>query len=237
VSNFNSIKIQNISKSFDNKLILDSISCEFMNNQVNVILGKSGTGKSVLLKILIGLFEPDSGSLLIDGEELKNSLSKNDITMSYIFQSSALLNSLSVIDNVTIFLDEHNIGTKDDRLSKAYDILTSLGIRDSSDKMPSDLSGGMRKRVAIARSLVVNPDIILYDEPTAELDPINTKIISKIINDLNSEKSITQVVVTHDIGLAYSIADKISILDEGKIVISGDIEEVKKSNNAILNPI
>jgi len=208
-----------------------------MNNQVNVILGKSGTGKSVLLKILIGLFEPDSGSLLIDGEELKNSLSKNDITMSYIFQSSALLNSLSVIDNVTIFLDEHNIGTKDDRLSKAYDILTSLGIRDSSDKMPSDLSGGMRKRVAIARSLVVNPDIILYDEPTAELDPINTKIISKIINDLNSEKSITQVVVTHDIGLAYSIADKISILDEGKIVISGDIEEVKKSNNAILNPI
>ncbi|MBT3445894.1 ATP-binding cassette domain-containing protein [bacterium] len=237
MSNFNSIKIQNISKSFDNKLILDSISCEFMNNQVNVILGKSGTGKSVLLKILIGLFEPDSGSLLIDGEELKNSLSKNDITMSYIFQSSALLNSLSVIDNVTIFLDEHNIGTKDDRLSKAYDILTSLGIRDSSDKMPSDLSGGMRKRVAIARSLVVNPDIILYDEPTAELDPINTKIISKIINDLNSEKSITQVVVTHDIGLAYSIADKISILDEGKIVISGDIEEVKKSNNAILNPI
>ncbi|MDG2445967.1 MAG: ABC transporter ATP-binding protein [Thermodesulfobacteriota bacterium] len=237
MSNFNSIKIQNISKSFDNKLILDSISCEFMNNQVNVILGKSGTGKSVLLKILIGLFEPDSGSLLIDGEELKNSLSKNDITMSYIFQSSALLNSLSVIDNVTIFLDEHNIGTKDDRLSKAYDILTSLGIRDSSDKMPSDLSGGMRKRVAIARSLVINPDIILYDEPTAELDPINTKIISKIINDLNSEKSITQVVVTHDIGLAYSIADKISILDEGKIVISGDIEEVKKSNNAILNPI
>ena len=237
MSNFNSIKIQNISKSFDNKLILDSISCEFMNNQVNVILGKSGTGKSVLLKILIGLFEPDSGSLLIDGEELKNSLSKNDITMSYIFQSSALLNSLSVIDNVTIFLDEHNIGTKDDRLSKAYDILSSLGIRDSSDKMPSDLSGGMRKRVAIARSLVVNPDIILYDEPTAELDPINTKIISKIINDLNSEKSITQVVVTHDIGLAYSIADKISILDEGKIVISGDIEEVKKSNNAILNPI
>tara|TARA_B100001175_G_scaffold294180_1_gene281211 strand:- start:110 stop:736 length:627 start_codon:yes stop_codon:yes gene_type:complete len=208
-----------------------------MNNQVNVILGKSGTGKSVLLKILIGLFEPDSGSLLIDGEELKNSLSKNDITMSYIFQSSALLNSLSVIDNVTIFLDEHNIGTKDERLSKAYDILTSLGIRDSSDKMPSDLSGGMRKRVAIARSLVINPDIILYDEPTAELDPINTKIISKIINDLNSEKSITQVVVTHDIGLAYSIADKISILDEGKIVISGDIEEVKKSNNAILNPI
>ena len=237
MSNFNSIKIQNISKSFDNKLILDSISCEFMNNQVNVILGKSGTGKSVLLKILIGLFEPDSGSLLIDGEELKNSLSKNDITMSYIFQSSALLNSLSVIDNVTIFLDEHNIGTKDERLSKAYDILTSLGIRDSSDKMPSDLSGGMRKRVAIARSLVINPDIILYDEPTAELDPINTKIISKIINDLNSEKSITQVVVTHDIGLAYSIADKISILDEGKIVISGDIEEVKKSNNAILNPI
>ena len=237
MSNFNSIKIQNISKSFNNKLILDSISCEFMNNQVNVILGKSGTGKSVLLKILIGLFEPDSGSLLIDGEELKNSLSKNDITMSYIFQSSALLNSLSVIDNVTIFLDEHNIGTKDERLSKAYDILTSLGIRDSSDKMPSDLSGGMRKRVAIARSLVINPDIILYDEPTAELDPINTKIISKIINDLNSEKSITQVVVTHDIGLAYSIADKISILDEGKIVISGDIEEVKKSNNAILNPI
>jgi phospholipid/cholesterol/gamma-HCH transport system ATP-binding protein len=122
-------------------------------------------------------------------------------------------------------------------VTKAYGILSDLGIQDAANKMPSELSGGMRKRVAIARSLIISPDILLYDEPTAELDPINTKIISQIIDKLRNTNTITQVVVTHDIAFAYSIADKISILEDGKIILTGDRDAIKNSKNALLEPI
>ena len=237
MKNFSSIKLDKVSKSFDGKTVLDRVDCEFLNKEVHVILGKSGTGKSVLLKMIIGLIAPDIGRIIIDNEDIHKSVEKNNLILSYIFQSSALLNSLSVLDNITIYLDEHRIGTKEERVSKAYEILSDLGIQEAALRMPSDLSGGMRKRVAIARSLIITPDILLYDEPTAELDPINTKIISQIINKLKSNSSITQVVVTHDIDFAYSIADKISILEDGSIVITGNSSDVKNSNNAILEPI
>ena len=237
MKNFSSIKLDKVSKSFDGKTVLDRVDCEFLNKEVHVILGKSGTGKSVLLKMIIGLIAPDIGRIIIDNEDIHESVEKNNLILSYIFQSSALLNSLSVLDNITIYLDEHRIGTKEERVSKAYEILSDLGIQEAALRMPSDLSGGMRKRVAIARSLIITPDILLYDEPTAELDPINTKIISQIINKLKSKSSITQVVVTHDIDFAYSIADKISILEDGSIVITGNSSDVKNSNNAILEPI
>ena len=237
MKNFSSIKLDKVSKSFDGKTVLDRVDCEFLNKEVHVILGKSGTGKSVLLKMIIGLIAPDIGRIIIDNEDIHESVEKNNLILSYIFQSSALLNSLSVLDNITIYLDEHRIGTKEERVSKAYEILSDLGIQEAALRMPSDLSGGMRKRVAIARSLIITPDILLYDEPTAELDPINTKIISQIINKLKSNSSITQVVVTHDIDFAYSIADKISILEDGSIVITGNSSDVKNSNNAILEPI
>jgi len=232
-----SIKLKEVSKSFDGKLIIDTISCDFIKNKVHAILGKSGTGKSVLLKMLIGLFKPDSGKILINGKEAEHYKSVGDFKMSYIFQSSALLNSLTVLDNVTIFLDEHNVDEKESRVSKALKILNELGIKDSANKMPSELSGGMRKRVAIARSLIIEPDILLYDEPTAELDPINTKTISQIINKLKARGDITQIVVTHDIGFAYSISDTISILDNGQILITGDPDLIKSSKNPILDSI
>ena len=235
--NFASVKLENITKGFEGKTVLDKVNCEFFNKEVHVILGKSGTGKSVLLKMIIGLLKPDSGHLLIDNENLGEVIKRNNLILSYIFQSSALLNSLSVLDNITLFLDEHNVGTRDERVSKAYEILSDLSIEDTANRMPSELSGGMRKRVAIARSLIISPDILLYDEPTAELDPINTKTISEIIKNLRSNKSITQVVVTHDINFAYSIADKISILEDGNIKITGSPDIIKKSRNAILDSI
>ena len=236
MSSNNCISINNISKSFSGKVVLDSLSCDFIKNQTHVILGKSGTGKSVLLKILIGLIEADSGEVLIDSEDSQSDKEEPTLKMSYVFQTAALLNSLNVLDNVTIFLDEHDIGEKEDRILKASQILNELGVQDTADKMPSELSGGMRKRVAIARSLIINPDILLYDEPTAELDPINTKIISRTIKQLKMEKDITQIVVTHDIDFAFSIADKISILDDGKFVTTGDVDTIKQSNNEILEP-
>ena len=237
MKNFLAIKLDNVSKGFEGKTVIDQITCEFKNKEVHVILGKSGTGKSVLLKMIMGLFKPELGRILIDNKDLNIAVNENDLILSYIFQSSALLNSLNVLDNITIFLDENRIGSKDERVNKAYDILSDLGIQDSAKSFPSELSGGMRKRVAIARSLIISPDILLYDEPTAELDPINTKVIAQIIKQLKIDSSITQIVVTHDINFAYSIADKISILENGKIIISGSVETIKESNNAILEPI
>lgn len=237
MKNFLSIKLDNVSKGFEGKTVIDQITCEFKNKEVHVILGKSGTGKSVLLKMIMGLFKPELGRILIDNKDLNIAVNENDLILSYIFQSSALLNSLNVLDNITIFLDENRIGSKDERVNKAYDILSDLGIQDSAKSFPSELSGGMRKRVAIARSLIISPDILLYDEPTAELDPINTKVIAQIIKKLKIDSSITQIVVTHDINFAYSIADKISILENGKIIISGSVDTIKESNNAILEPI
>ena len=237
MKNFLSIKLDNVSKGFEGKTVIDQITCEFKNKEFHVILGKSGTGKSVLLKMIMGLFKPELGRILIDNKDLNIAVNENDLILSYIFQSSALLNSLNVLDNITIFLDENRIGSKDERVNKAYDILSDLGIQDSAKSFPSELSGGMRKRVAIARSLIISPDILLYDEPTAELDPINTKVIAQIIKKLKNDSSITQIVVTHDINFAYSIADKISILENGKIIISGSVDTIKESNNAILEPI
>ena len=237
MKNFLSIKLDNVSKGFEGKTVIDQITCEFKNKEVHVILGKSGTGKSVLLKMIMGLFKPELGRILIDNKDLNIAVNEDDLILSYIFQSSALLNSLNVLDNITIFLDENRIGSKDERVNKAYDILSDLGIQDSAKSFPSELSGGMRKRVAIARSLIISPDILLYDEPTAELDPINTKVIAQIIKKLKNDSSITQIVVTHDINFAYSIADKISILENGKIIISGSVDTIKESNNAILEPI
>ena len=237
MKNFLSIKLDNVSKGFEGKTVIDQITCEFKNKEVHVILGKSGTGKSVLLKMIMGLFKPELGRILIDNKDLNIAVNENDLILSYIFQSSALLNSLNVLDNITIFLDENRIGSKDERVNKAYDILSDLGIQDSAKSFPSELSGGMRKRVAIARSLIISPDILLYDEPTAELDPINTKVIAQIIKKLKNDSSITQIVVTQDINFAYSIADKISILENGKIIISGSVDTIKESNNAILEPI
>ena len=229
-----SIVLENVSKSFDGRIVIDSISSIFTKNEVHVILGKSGTGKSVLLKMLIGLIEPDSGSIKINGQDLDPHKTAKDYKMSYVFQGGALLNSFSVLENVTIYLDEHNIYDKETRISKALKILTELGIEEAANKMISELSGGMQQRVAIARSLIVEPDILLYDEPTSALDPINTKTVSQIINKLKTQRNITQIVVTHDIAFSYSIADRISILDQGKVSITGDIDAIKSSNDPIL---
>src|SRR5210317_1420909 len=231
------ISFININKSFSGKRVLDSFNHQFELNKVHVILGKSGMGKSVLLKSLMGLIEIDDGEILINNKNLKDIKKDDEFNISYVFQFSALLNSLSVIENITLYLDEKNIGTKDERLIKANKILKNLGLEDSSEKIPSDLSGGMRKRAAIARSLMIEPQILLYDEPTAELDQINTKIISDIILGLKNEKEITQLVVTHDVAFAKSIADTLSILDDGKITLTTNRQGIGGLNHPLIHPL
>lgn len=231
------ISFININKSFSGKRVLDSFNHQFELNKVHVILGKSGMGKSVLLKSLMGLIEIDDGEILINNKNLGSIKEDDKFNISYVFQFSALLNSLSVIENITLYLDEKNIGSKEERLIKANKILKDLGLEDSSEKIPSDLSGGMRKRAAIARSLMIEPQILLYDEPTAELDQINTKIISDIILDLKNEKKITQLVVTHDVAFAKSIADTLSILDDGKITLTTNKEGIEGLDHPLVNPL
>ena len=231
------ISFININKSFSGKRVLDSFNHQFELNKVHVILGKSGMGKSVLLKSLMGLIEIDDGEILINNKNLRSIKEDDKFNISYVFQFSALLNSLSVIENITLYLDEKNIGSKEERLIKANKILKDLGLEDSSEKIPSDLSGGMRKRAAIARSLRIEPQILLYDEPTAELDQINTKIISDIILDLKNEKKITQLVVTHDVAFAKSIADTLSILDDGKITLTTNKEGIEGLDHPLVNPL
>ena len=231
------ISFININKSFSGKRVLDSFNHQFELNKVHVILGKSGMGKSVLLKSLMGLIEIDDGEILINNKNLKDIKKDDEFNISYVFQFSALLNSLSVIENITLYLDEKNIGSKDERLIKANKILKNLGLEDSSEKIPSDLSGGMRKRAAIARSLMIEPQILLYDEPTAELDQINTKIISDIILGLKNEKEITQLVVTHDVAFAKSIADTLSILDDGKITLTTNRQGIEGLDHPLINPL
>ena len=231
------ISFININKSFSGKRVLDSFNHQFELNKVHVILGKSGMGKSVLLKSLMGLIEIDDGEILIKNKNLRSIKEDDKFNISYVFQFSALLNSLSVIENITLYLDEKNIGSKEERLIKANKILKDLGLEDSSEKIPSDLSGGMRKRAAIARSLMIEPQILLYDEPTAELDQINTKIISDIILDLKNEKKITQLVVTHDVAFAKSIADTLSILDDGKITLTTNKEGIEGLDHPLVNPL
>ncbi|MBA4728927.1 MAG: ABC transporter ATP-binding protein [Thermodesulfobacteriota bacterium] len=231
------ISFININKSFSGKRVLDSFNHQFELNKVHVILGKSGMGKSVLLKSLMGLIEIDDGEILINNKNLRSIKEDDKFNISYVFQFSALLNSLSVIENITLYLDEKNIGSKEERLIKANKILKDLGLEDSSEKIPSDLSGGMRKRAAIARSLMIEPQILLYDEPTAELDQINTKIISDIILDLKNEKKITQLVVTHDVAFAKSIADTLSILDDGKITLTTNKEGIEGLDHPLVNPL
>ena len=231
------ISFININKSFSGKRVLDSFNHQFELNKVHVILGKSGMGKSVLLKSLMGLIEIDDGEILINNKNLRSIKEDDKFNISYVFQFSALLNSLSVIENITLYLDEKNIGSKEERLIKANKILKDLGLEDSSEKIPSDLSGGMRKRAAIARSLMIEPQILLYDEPTAELDQINTKIISDIILDLKNEKKITQLVVTHDVAFAKSIADTLSILDDGKITLTTNKEGIESLDHPLVNPL
>ena len=231
------ISFININKSFSGKRVLDSFNHQFELNKVHVILGKSGMGKSVLLKSLMGLIEIDDGEILINNKNLRSIKEDDKFNISYVFQFSALLNSLSVIENITLYLDEKNIGSKEERLIKANKILKDLGLEDSSEKIPSDLSGGMRKRAAIARSLMIEPQILLYDELTAELDQINTKIISDIILDLKNEKKITQLVVTHDVAFAKSIADTLSILDDGKITLTTNKEGIEGLDHPLVNPL
>lgn len=238
------IEIRNLKKSFKKSKVLDGVDLDIQKGETLVILGRSGTGKSVLLKHIIGITKPDDGTIDIDGKRISDlsgpDLYKAIINMGMLFQGAALFDSMNVEENTGFFLDQHGdiaAGTKftekeiHERVSKALEM---VGLAGTEQKMPSELSGGMRKRAALARLIVYRPSIILYDEPTTGLDPITSMQINELIVKTQHELKATSIVVTHDILSALHVADRLALLDEGKIVHIAEPEAFMKIDNPII---
>lgn len=229
------IKIVDLKKRFDEgKWITDGVNLEIPEGQMTVIVGRSGEGKSVLLKQIIGLLEPDSGHVFVDGADITklppSKLEEYYKKMGYVFQFAALLDSLNVFENIGVTLLENGMGAAEARpIVESKLKLVNLE-QDTLNKYPSELSGGMRKRVGLARTLITNPSIILYDEPTTGLDPITTRVIHELMYDMQQKLKITSVVVSHDLEL-FKYADKVALLHQGKIRYFGDAKTIWESDN------
>jgi phospholipid/cholesterol/gamma-HCH transport system ATP-binding protein len=223
-----SLQVRGLRKSFDGHEILKGIDFDVQPGEIFVIMGPSGSGKSVLLKHLIGLEAPDDGEILINGESLHSEEIASKYRMALVFQSGALLNSLTVGENVGLYLTEHRLKSPEEIEKIVAEKLNDVGLKDAENKMPSELSGGMKKRAAIARALVIEPQLILYDEPTSELDPLSSVVIGEEILKLKNRIHVTSLVVSHDRDLAFGIADRIAIILNGNIVTIGTPDEVKR---------
>jgi phospholipid/cholesterol/gamma-HCH transport system ATP-binding protein len=229
-----SVQVRSLRKSFRGKEVLMGLDFEVKPGEIFVIMGPSGSGKSVLLKHLIGLEEPDSGEILIEGEPIQSPEVMSKYRMAMVFQSGALLNSLTVGENVGLYLDEHRLKPPEEIARIVEEKLEVVGLKDAIDKMPNELSGGMKKRAAIARALVIEPQLILYDEPTSELDPLSSVTIAEEIVKLNKRIHVTSLVVSHDRDLAFGVADRIAVINEGRILTIGTPEQIKSSSDQLV---
>ncbi len=228
------IELKDTRIAFDEQEVLKGISLHVEKGETRVILGPSGCGKSVTLKILLGLLKPDSGTILIDGRDITN-MSEDQLTdirgiMGMVFQGGALFDSLTVRENVAFKLIEQGSMDPDDIDRIVEEKLRYVDLEEAIDAMPADLSGGMKKRVAIARAITGNPAILFYDEPTTGLDPITAKQINRLIIKLAKE-GVTSIVVTHELNSAYMVADTISMIREGNIIFEGTVEELKNQQD------
>lgn len=229
------VKIEKLEKSFGDNYVLKGIDLDIIPGETIVILGKSGAGKTILLRHIIGLEKPDSGNIYINGEDINSPDFRKKHRIAMVFQSSALFNSLSVKENIALYLREHKVFRAEEEIDRIVsDSLSILGLDGKEANMPNELSGGMKRRVAIARALVMNPELILFDEPTSGLDPMMTRTIGDVILSLREHVEVTQIVVTHDIDLAFHIADRIAFISEGLIIEVGSPEDIERSANPIV---
>jgi phospholipid/cholesterol/gamma-HCH transport system ATP-binding protein len=229
------IVAQRLCKSFGEQIVLNEIDLTVARGETLVLLGRSGTGKSVLLKLIVGLQQPDSGSVRIHGQELAR-VEMDQLTtvrkrIGFLFQQAALYDSLTVGDNVEFPLLRHTNLSEAERKSRVRELLASVGMDGEQDKMPSDLSGGMQKRVGLARALALDPDILLFDEPTSGLDPITSSEVIQLIVKLKVERKLTSIVVTHDVHGARLIADRVVLLREGRVLVDGTFGQLVKNRD------
>jgi phospholipid/cholesterol/gamma-HCH transport system ATP-binding protein len=229
------IAVEGVHKSFGSQKVLNGVSLSVGRGETLAVLGRSGTGKSVLLRLIIGLEKPDSGSVRIHGQDITglglDQLGEIRKKMGFLFQHAALYDSLTVEQNVAFPLQHHKSEmSKSDHAGRVKELLAEVGMEGALAKMPSDISGGMQKRVGLARALALEPDILLLDEPTAGLDPISSGEIDDLVLKLQEEHHVATIVVTHDLHSAKTIADRLALLDKGDVVIQGSFEELQRSD-------
>jgi phospholipid/cholesterol/gamma-HCH transport system ATP-binding protein len=229
------IIIKNLQKSFGNNSVLKNISLSLAKGENLVVLGKSGSGKSVLIKCIVGLIEPDNGILDVLGQnilELENKkLNELRKQIGFLFQSAALYDSMTVRENLEFPLRGKLLITKDELENLVNETLQSVGLLEAIDKMPAELSGGMRKRIGLARTLILKPKIMLYDEPTTGLDPITAKEISQVMLDIQKKNNTASIIITHDIACAKITSNRIVVLNEGMFIAEGTFSELEKSTD------
>jgi len=234
------VKVDKVSKRYGQAQVLKDISFEVQPGEIFTIMGPSGSGKSVLLRHISGLEAPTAGTIRIDGKDPTLDVTRDQVRIALVFQAGALFNSLSVYDNLALYPREHRVGDEQAIDRKVRHALRILSVEDAAAKFPSELSGGMKKRVSIARALVMEPQLLLYDEPTSELDPVMSATISEIIGTLRNEYSVTSVVVTHDRDLALTISSRIGLLMDGELISLGTVDHLKQSKDPriidFLNP-
>jgi phospholipid/cholesterol/gamma-HCH transport system ATP-binding protein len=223
--------VRGLRKSYGPQEVLKGLSFEVKPGEIFVIMGPSGSGKTVLLKHLIGLEQPDAGEILVEGQSISSPEVMDRYRMAMVFQSGALLNSLTVGENVGLYLTEHRLKSPEEIAKIVAEKLEVVGLAGTEEKMPSDLSGGMKKRVALARALVIEPQLILYDEPTSELDPLSAVVIAEEIARLNERIQVTSLVVSHDRDLAFGVADRIAVIGDGQILSIGTPDEVRRDSS------
>lgn len=228
------IEFRQVYKSFNHAPVLAGMDFTIQSGETVTIIGGSGIGKSVTLKLIVGLLKPEAGQIFIEGEDIvplaEDQLTRVRRKIGMVFQSSALFDSLSVAENIAYPLREHTAMSERQIRERIMETLRLVGLEDAEDKEPTDLSGGMRKRVALARAIALTPKIILYDEPTTGLDPTNTEKINELIVDMNRKLEVTSVVVTHDMRSAFKISDRIGLLDKGKIAVAGTPQEIERAD-------
>jgi phospholipid/cholesterol/gamma-HCH transport system ATP-binding protein len=232
------IEIINLCKSFDGHKVLDNLSLTINTGETTVVIGRSGCGKSVLLKHIIGIMRPDSGQVLIDGRDVSKMDSKElgelRMQIGMLFQGAALFDSLTVLENVGFGMIEHTATGRDAIAQRVKECLALVGLKAIEEKKPAELSGGMKKRVGLARAICLRPKIMLYDEPTTGVDPIMGDSINDLIVKLHNKLNVTSVAVTHDMTSAYKIADKIAMLYNGRIITVGTPEGVRETKDPVV---
>ena len=232
------IKLVNVNMSYNGKRVLEDINLEVAKGEILVVIGPSGSGKSTLLRLIIGLLKPTSGEIWVNGQEIspmnENELNQMRRHMGMVFQYSALFDSMSVGENVAFGLRQHTDMPEEDIQKVVRSRLRMVGLSGHETDMPNELSGGMKKRVSLARAIAINPEIVLYDEPTAGLDPIISTTIDRLIASTRRRLGVTSIVVTHHMSSAFNLADRMIMINDGRIIEQGGIDDIRRSENRLV---
>lgn len=229
------IEFRGVQKAFGPKVIYKDLNLDIEQNESLTIIGGSGMGKSVMLKLLIGLLKVDGGTIEFDGKNIvdmtKAELTQTRRRIGMLFQGAALFDSLTVAENVSYGLREHLEMSEEEMAQRVSESLTQVGLPGIETMWPADLSGGMKKRVGLARAIAVRPEVLLYDEPTTGLDPVNTTRINRLILELKEKLNVTSIVVTHDMGSAFTVSDRIAMIDRGEVIFTGTPDDVRNTSD------